>query len=193
MSSIIAVVLVVLTIIAIGVVGYLLFPRKHSDDQDARLALQQKQKRKDKRGPPKIIDFDWAEIHVNHNGKNLAFIGGPRNDVVLTPNGVKRWNWGLDGTEHKVGVTIKAIEINKLFEVADYIIITLGVDLRIYNEPETKQYLEEAKQTGEIKDFWIMRTCKQKKDSKILTDGIAKYNELVEEGKRVAGLFHVTC
>ena len=66
--------------------------------------------------PPKITHFEWGKIEVLHNGKDARF-----KDAILTPTYSKEWNWKLDGAHHKPGITIAAIEQNKLFENADNI------------------------------------------------------------------------
>ena len=125
-----------------------------------------------------ITKFEWGEIRVNHNGKKNKF-----KDCVITPNGVKEWNWKEDGTKHKPGITLKAIIANDLLKEVDYIILSRGFNEKLQTKKVTRQLLEEAKTDGTIKGYEILQS----------EDAVEKYSQLVKEGHKVSGLFHSTC
>ena len=127
---------------------------------------------------PKITQFKWGIIEVLHNGKHMTF-----KDAILTPNNAKSWNWKLDETRHKPGITVNAIANNKLCQSADIIILTKGVNLKLKTKKETIEYLENAKRDGLISEFMILQS----------NEAVAVYGKFIEAGQKVAGLFHSTC
>ena len=126
---------------------------------------------------PLFTTTSWGVLNVMHDGKEHTF-----KDAVLTPSGASGWNWKLDGTRHKPGVTVKAIEMNNLFD-ADYVILTKGVDLVLKITKSAADLVAKAKAEGKIVDYKILQS----------TQAFQEYNEMVNKGMKVSGLFHSTC
>ena len=145
---------------------------------DNSVPLKEPKQQKPQIPPPKITTFKWAIIDVEYNGKTKTF-----KDAIIKPSGPIEWNWKLDGTRHKPGITVAAIENNKLFDGVDIVILTRGVKLVLRTKEETVKYLEKAKEKGEIEDFKILQS----------NEAVKEYERLVANGKRVSGLFHSTC
>ena len=131
--------------------------------------------------PPKFSTFVWGKIVITFgNGTNKTF-----KDCVITTNGTAfEWNWKLDGTRHRPGITVEAINRNNLLDNAvDIVILTKGVNRKLQTKPQTVQHLKNAKKEGKIKEYFILQSNK----------AVEKYKQLIQQGQKVAGLFHSTC
>ena len=127
---------------------------------------------------PRIRNFEWGKIEVDYNGMEYRF-----KDCVLTPNNATEWNWKLDGTEHDPGITIEAIEGNKLLDNVDIVILSKGINQVLKTMNETEQYLDEAKKNKKILDYFILQS----------EQAVDEYTKRVDKGEKVAALFHSTC
>ena len=127
-----------------------------------------------------IISDSWAQIIIRFDGRDHSF-----KDAAIVPGSAQEWdwNWNLEAgpMKHKPGIRTIDIDhfILSLPEQPDAVILTqgrLGV-LRV--DESLNDYLHGKG----IKEVYIMKTA----------TAIEKYNELIADGKKVAGLFHTTC
>jgi len=102
---------------------------------------------------------------------------GSGKDFKLWPGGGREWNWNETNTQHVPG--IQPIDVDELLTYgSEEIVLSRGMLLALHTCPETIKLLE----TNGIK-FHLAET---KQASEL-------YNQLIEEGKVVGGLFHSTC
>lgn len=120
---------------------------------------------------PIIEHIKWGEITVKNNDDRIIY-----RDVKLWPNHSREWDWKETGTRHNPGIQIADIE--EFIDKVDIVILTRGIDLVLQVPQETIDY---AKQQG--KEVHVGQT----------EDMVKLYNELVEQGKKVGGVFHSTC
>lgn len=119
---------------------------------------------------PKIASHSWGQIKVA--GYDSAF-----KDVKLYPGGCREWDWSETGTRHEPGIQVS--DVQELVEHgAETIVLTKGVYERLKVCPETLEMLQ--KQGIEV---YVEQT----------EEALKTYNNLVEQGMAVAGLFHSTC
>ena len=119
-----------------------------------------------------ITDFSWGNMEVSIAGEKLHF-----KDCKVWPGGARTWDWGETGTHHSPG--IQPADIEEILEKgAEIVILTRGQLGRLGISPKTEAFLLERGV-----DYHIEKTKK----------AVALYNELVQKGKRVGGLFHSTC
>ena len=130
------------------------------------------------RSQPKIKTFQWGIIDIEYDGETKTY-----KDAIIKPDGAIEWNWKLDGTRHNPGITIAAVENNRLYEKADIVILSRGVNKVLQTKKETERYVGELKEDGQIDDFMILQS----------NEAVKKYEELVESGKKVSVLLHSTC
>ncbi|MFE2164241.1 Mth938-like domain-containing protein [Streptomyces sp. NPDC059447] len=118
---------------------------------------------------PRVTALEWGRMEV----EGLA----PAKDFVLYPGGGHPWDWSEHGTRHQPG--IQPGEVRELLERgADVIVLSRGMDLRLGTDPKTLLLLQEAGAEVHIEGT---------------TAAVERYNELVDAGRRVGGLFHSTC
>ena len=114
----------------------------------------------------------WGKISVVHPDGSFH----EYRDAKIWPEGSSAWDWKETGTRHDPGVQIS--DLGGLVDKADIIILTRGVNGVLLVSNSTANYLLALNKRVEV----------------LLTpDAHVLYNELVGEGKRVAGLFHTTC
>ena len=117
----------------------------------------------------RIVTSRWGRMEVEKLGVGR--------DFKLWPGGGRNWDWTEFGTGHKRGVQPE--ELDELLENGCRIIILTTGRLRRLKVPkETVQKAEKAKVR-----LIVVSTGK----------GVKLYNELVEQGAAVGGLFHSTC
>ncbi|MBI4006224.1 MAG: hypothetical protein HY356_06110 [Gammaproteobacteria bacterium] len=102
---------------------------------------------------------------------------GSGKDFKLWPGGGREWDWNETNTHHVPGIQPADVE-ELLTYGSEEIILSRGILLALYTCPETKELLE----AKSIK-YHIIET----------TQASELYNQLIEEGKAVGGLFHSTC
>ena len=98
-------------------------------------------------------------------------------DCKVWPGGARAWDWGETGTHHSPGIQLVDIE-EVLEKGAETIILTRGQFGRLDISPQVETFLRERGV-----DYHIEKTRK----------AVALFNELVQQGKRVGGVFHSTC
>ncbi len=121
-------------------------------------------------------------LYTNAHGLTIkqAVSSSKNDDIVVYPTGSKVWNWHshIPHTSHRPGTL--PIDVKELVEDhhVDIVILSKGVEEVLQIDPSTINYLNNHK-----KQFYVLETRK----------AIVKYNELVDQGKKVCGLFHTTC
>jgi hypothetical protein len=125
-----------------------------------------------KQNVSQITHLSWGKMEVTTNGQIYHF-----KDCKVWPGGAKEWDWNITGIRHQPGIQPTDIEeiLNQDVEV---LILTRGMELRLHTCPETEALL----QSRGI-EYHIEET----------KEAVKLFNQLVEEGKKVAGIFHSTC
>jgi hypothetical protein len=119
-----------------------------------------------------ITDLSWGNIVVSVAGEKLHF-----KDCKVWPGGARAWDWGETDTHHSPGIQPADIE-EVLEKDVETIVLGRGQLGRLGVSTETEKILRERGV-----DYHIEKTKK----------AVALFNELVQKGKRVGGLFHSTC
>ena len=120
-------------------------------------------------GSPRITRDSWGEIEVEGLGLTR--------DVKLWPGGGREWDWGETGTHHVPGIQIADVE--ELVENgARIVVLTRGRELALKTSPETLEYLRERNVEVHVAETG---------------EAIRLYNDRVDRGESVGGLFHSTC
>jgi hypothetical protein len=119
-----------------------------------------------------ITEVAWGSMEVTICGQKQHF-----KDCKVWPGGARAWDWRETGTEHSPG--IQPADISELLERhPDAIVLGCGVFGRLRVCEETMATLREQGVPYHVENT---------------RDAVQLFNELAEEGKRVAGLFHSTC
>jgi hypothetical protein len=101
----------------------------------------------------------------------------PARDMKLWPGGGRAWDWRETGTHHVPGIQVA--DLRELLENgARTVVLTRGMDLVLQTCPETLEYLR-----MQGVQFHVAET----------NEAARFYNDLVEQGVAVGGLFHSTC
>ncbi|NEO72329.1 Mth938-like domain-containing protein [Moorena sp. SIO3H5] len=119
-----------------------------------------------------ISHISWGRMEVTNNGETYQF-----KDCKVWPGGAKEWDWRLTGTRHQPGIQPADIE-EILAQGIEFIVLSRGMQLMLQTCPETEQLL---RQSGI--EYYIGHT-------KLAVD---LFNSLMEQGKKVGGIFHSTC
>ena len=119
-----------------------------------------------------ITDLTWGNMEVSIDGEKQVF-----KDCKVWPGGARAWDWGETGTHHSPGIQLVDIE-EVLEKGAETIILTRGQFGRLDISPQVETFLRERGV-----DYHIENTRK----------AVALFNELVQQGKHVGGVFHSTC
>lgn len=120
----------------------------------------------------KITKLTWGEIEVQVGTQTRTF-----RDCKLWPGGAVSWNWQETGTHHEPGIQPEDIQ-DLIAKGIDVLVLTRGRLLRLKLAPETEQMLQEK---GLEYHFEETRRAAE------------HFNRLVEEGRKVGGVFHTTC
>ncbi|PAA91947.1 hypothetical protein BOX15_Mlig015626g1, partial [Macrostomum lignano] len=122
---------------------------------------------------PLISKISWGRIRVSNMDSSYR-------DAKLWPAGSRSWDWRETGTHHRPGV--QAADLQELFDKSpaglDAVVISRGMDLVLQVPEATKQYVRDRGAK-----VYVLQT----------EAAAAKYNELVNAGQKVAGVFHSTC
>jgi len=102
---------------------------------------------------------------------------GTIKDVKLWPGGGRAWDWGETGTRHSPGIQVADVE-ELMANGATVVVLSRGMEERL-GVPETT--VEELRARGI--EVHVAET----------KAAVGIYNDLVEAGKAVGGLFHSTC
>jgi len=120
---------------------------------------------------PRIEFIKWGKIIVDNNNKKYTY-----KDVKLWPTGSRVWDWRETKTQHIPGIQVA--DFLEFINLVDIIILTRGMQNVLKVPQETIQY---AKEKG--KEYHVGETREM----------VKLYNTLVNQGKKVGGLFHSTC
>ena len=119
-----------------------------------------------------ITDLSWGDMEVSIAGEKQNF-----KDCKVWPGGAREWRWDETGTHHDPGIQPADIE-EILAQDIDVIVLGRGQLGRLGVSAETDELLR--------KRGISYHTEKTRK-------AVALFNELVQRGKRVGGVFHSTC
>lgn len=118
---------------------------------------------------PRITHIEWGNMTIGNVGHGK--------DFKLWPGGGREWDWNETGTRHVPG-----IQPEDVFELLEHgateIVLSRGMLLALQTCKSTIEFLEEKNIPYHISET---------------TQAATLYNELVEAGKPVGGLFHSTC
>ena len=124
-----------------------------------------------------VTEIKWglATLNVpqgNGLGKTVQY-----KDCILKNVGSyhQNWNWALDGTTHKPGITPEALMV---VDDCDIIILSAGMQNRLDVSPKSRAYL---KSIG--KKYFQLQS----------EDAVKRYNTLARKGYNVGLLLHTTC
>lgn len=120
-------------------------------------------------GSPRIISSGWGKIEVESLGRGK--------DYKLWPGGGRSWDWGEHGTGHGKGVQLGDV-LELITNGCEMVILTTGRFQRLRVPDEVVRF---------IRDKGIEVTVTDTKK------GILLYNDCVQQGRAVGGLFHSTC
>lgn len=119
-----------------------------------------------------ISGIAWGEMKVRHGDRTLTF-----KDCKVWPGGAKAWDWNETGTRHVPGT--QPADIEELIEhEIEVMIVSRGMQLVLQTSPETIALLDDKKI-----EHHILET----------KEAVKLFNELTQQGRRVAGIFHSTC
>jgi len=118
---------------------------------------------------PRISDISWGRMEVEGLGTGK--------DFKLFPGGGRAWDWKETGTNHSPGIMPADVE-ELLQNGSQVVVLSRGMELRLQTAPETLTMLKEKGITVHVEQT---------------SAAVAIYNELVEQGVAVGGLFHSTC
>lgn len=102
-------------------------------------------------------------------------------DAMIYPNGHREWDWGKSGTRHRPGIQIADIEF-LMDNGSRIIILSSGMQDRLLLPENTKEWLEEQKNSGKIDDYQYLNTTK----------AVKLFNKFTEKDS-VGCLIHSTC
>ncbi len=117
----------------------------------------------------RILSSGWGKTEVENLGRGK--------DFKLWPGGGRNWDWSEYGTEHRSGVPPAEVE-ELVAHGSRVVILTTGRLNRLKIQETTLEYLKEKGV-----EVVVVRTG----------NGIKRYNEYINKGFKVGGLFHSTC
>jgi len=119
-----------------------------------------------------ITHITWGRMEITINGKTQRF-----KDCKIWPGGAKAWDWRLTETDHQPG--IQPADIQEILDQGiDVMILSKGMELKLHTCPATEELLRSHGIEYHIKETH---------------EAAALFNQLVQQGKRVGGIFHSTC
>jgi hypothetical protein len=119
---------------------------------------------------PRITHISWGCIEIEDREQ-------PFKDAKLYPGGARAWDWNETGTSHTPG--IQPADVDEMLEQgATTVVLSQGMNERLQVKAETLEHLEEAG----IEAFVLPTDT-----------AVERYNDLLDEGRAVGGLFHSTC
>ena len=102
---------------------------------------------------------------------------GSGKDWKLWPGGGRKWDWNETGTHHDPG--IQPTDVDELLEHgSETIILSRGQELQLQTTPAALDLLRDRGVTVHVEETRA---------------AVKRYNDLVEQGVLVGGLFHSTC
>lgn len=119
-----------------------------------------------------ITHISWGRMAITIHGKTQRF-----KDCKIWPEGAKNWDWRITGTDHQPG--IQPADIEEILEQdIEVMILSRGMELRLETCPETEELLQNRGIPYHIEETHKAANL---------------FNLLVQQGKRVGGIFHSTC
>ncbi len=119
---------------------------------------------------PRITHVSWGRLEVE--GREAPF-----KDAKLFPGGARAWDWNETGTSHTPG--IQPADVRELLDHgAEVVVLSQGMNRRLQVTSETLDLLNERGVEVRVAST---------------DDAVEAYNDLVDEGRAVGGLFHSTC
>jgi hypothetical protein len=119
-----------------------------------------------------ITALSWGQMEVTINGEKQHY-----RDCKIWPAGAREWRWEETGTHHSPG--IQPADIEEILEhEPEAVVLGRGQLGRLNMCAETEALLHKRGIS-----YHIEKTGK----------AIALFNDLINQGKRVGGLFHSTC
>lgn len=125
---------------------------------------------------PIITKAIWGQIDTQHKTAQKSLTKFSARDLKIWPNGTKEWDWKETGTRHNPG--IQPADMQEFLDDVDIVILTRGVQSVLQVPQETIDYAVAQGKVVLIGETPVM---------------IDVYNSLIQQGKRVGGLFHSTC
>ena len=122
--------------------------------------------------PTSITHVSWAHMEVTTDSQTDRF-----KDCKVWPGGAKEWDWNLTGTRHQPGIQPADIE-EILAHGVEVMVLSRGMQLMLHTCPETKDMLRSRRT-----EFHIEET----------KQAVNLFNSLMQQGKKVGGVFHSTC
>lgn len=120
---------------------------------------------------PFIIKAKWGQIDVSYMGEVERY-----KDVIIWPNGHKKWDWSISNTHHTPGIQISDIKKLIIRCKCNYIILSTGFEDVLQVPKETIIWLNKHKINYEIANSM---------------DAIKLYNENTNDN--IGILLHSTC
>ena len=118
---------------------------------------------------PIVESLSWGEMIIEDLGSGR--------DFKLYPGGGRAWDWSQTNTHHSPGIQIA--DVRELLEKgSEIVVLSRGMQLMLRTCSEVFEFLREQGVTVHVEDTRAAVTI---------------YNQLVEQGRRVGGLFHSTC
>jgi hypothetical protein len=122
-----------------------------------------------KSASPKVSRIAWGEMDIEGLGSGK--------DWKLWPGGGRQWDWNETGTHHEPG--IQPADVEELLEHgSEVVVLSRGQELRLQTSTDTLDFLSGRGVTVHIEET---------------KSAVKHYNELIEQGEAVGGLFHSTC
>ena len=118
---------------------------------------------------PKISRIAWGEMDIEGMGSGK--------DWKLWPGGGRTWDWNETGTHHEPGIQPADVE-ELLQHGSQVVILSRGQELRLQTSRATLDLLRDRRVTVHLEETKA---------------AVNLFNELVEQGEPVGGLFHSTC
>ena len=123
----------------------------------------------DRNASPRISSIAWGKMEVE---------GCPAGkDMKLWPGGGRPWDWRETDTRHVPGIQIADAQ-ELLDHGASVIVLSRGMQLLLQTCPELIEHLARQKVAYHIAETH---------------EAVRIYNDLVQKGAPVGGLFHSTC
>lgn len=119
-----------------------------------------------------ITHISWGRMEIALGGETLTF-----KDCKVWPGGAKAWDWRVTGTRHRPGIQPADIE-EILAQGVEVMVLTRGMHLMLHTCPETEQWLRDRGIAYHIEET---------------NRAVELFNRLMQQGRRVGGIFHSTC
>jgi len=129
-------------------------------------------------GAPTIATIKWGEVVIAQDGKEAVYNESSSKDVILSPSGSQPWDWSKTDMHHKPGIRVQDVQASLNLQQIDVVVLSRGMYNVLQVPQETVDWLKD-----QGKEVHVGQS----------EDMAKKYNELVEQGKKVGGLFHSTC